>query len=279
MNESKKLKKNGQKFWNQNPCGGEWLSFRKKLNWAVKTEPYILKYINNKILKNKKVLDVGCGQGFLVSLVAPKCQEITGMDSSSNSLQKAKKGIDEFNLNNVKLIQGDAENLPFENNSFDVVYCIGVLHHTPDTQKGIDEIYRVLKPNGKTIIMFYRKFTPKWFAVIILRIFSKILNIIGRETNFIANKIRKKYDKETRQGTALLELFGCPILKMYSGRQMKKLFNKFNTTRIKYHQPGFERLCDFLPKFVQKIIRPIFKWIDKFTKNIFGFYMVIEANK
>ena len=275
----KEIKKDGEKFWDSNPCGGSWITFKKRLDWYIKTEPYILEYINNDLLKNKRVLDDGCGQGLILSLIAQKCRKVVGVDISKKSLIRAKQGIKELGLQNVELIQGDAENLPLKDETFDVVYSIGVLHHTPDTQKGIDEIYRVLKNDGQAIVMLYHKFNPKWLAVIILRKISKITDIINRQNYFISNKIKKSANKKNEQGTALLELFGCPVLKMYSSRQAKKFFNKFNYIKIKYHQSGFERLSDFLPKSCQRLFRPLLKLIDKITKNIFGFYMVIEAHK
>jgi len=51
----------------------------------------------------------------------------------------------------------DAENLPFIGNSFDAVYSWGVIHHSPDTSKAVEEIYRVLKPGGIAKIMIYHK--------------------------------------------------------------------------------------------------------------------------
>lgn len=264
-----------QQFWNQNPCGGEWISYREKIYWLIKTEPYLLNLIPDDLLNTKKVLEVGCGQGFLLSLIAPKCKTITGLDLSKNSLLKAKIGTEQIGIKNVTLVEGDAENLPFANNAFDVVYSIGVLHHTPSTKKAIDEIYRVLKPDGTAIVMLYRKHTPKWLATITLRGIAKFL---PQKPHHPADHKKALTKDISNRGTALQELFACPILKCFSHRDAKNLFKQFNHVHIKNYQPGFTRLIDFLP-FINssRTIKKIFKFLDKI--QLLGFYMVITATK
>ena len=56
-----------------------------------------------------------------------------------------------------RLIQGDAEDLPFADGSFDLVYSHGVLHHTPNTPRTIREVHRVLAPGGRAVIMLYHR--------------------------------------------------------------------------------------------------------------------------
>lgn len=279
MNSSEEIKNKGQKFWDQNPCGGQWVFFKEKLDWLIKTEPYILNWLRDDLLKDKYVLDVGCGQGLILSLIAKKCKKAIGLDLSRESLEQAQKGLKEIGITNAEFVLGDAENLPFIDNAFDTIYSIGVLHHTPDTQKGINEIHRVLKKNGKAIIMLYRKYTPKWFAVILLRLFSKLLDFILRREDRLLNKLRdsEKY-YNSQAGTAALELFGCPVLKAYSSREIKKMFKYFHSVKLFYFQPGFTRILDFIP--VLKIpFNKIFKWLDSHTERLFGFYVVIEAEK
>lgn len=274
-------KKEGEKFWDQNPCGGEWLSFKKKREWYLKTEPYMIDLAREDLLRDKEILDVGCGQGLIISLLAERARHAVGLDASQTSLERAGKGIQEMGLNNVEFVKGDAEKLPFENDIFDTVYSIGVLHHTNNTQKGIDEVYRVLKNGGTAVIMLYRKSCPKGIMVNLLRSLSKFTDRIKGKNFYIANRLREKYRENptSPQGTALLELFGCPILKTFSKKEIKKMFNRFNEVKISCVQPGFKRLADFMPLGKNKLMEKIFFWLDEKTKSPFGFYIIIEAEK
>jgi len=90
---------------------------------------------------------------------------LTGIDITPKSIELTKKNL-EVHKYRSNLLVADAENLPFESNSFDVVYSFGILHHTLNTQKAIDEIYRTLKPNGKAVIALYHKNSLSfWFFV------------------------------------------------------------------------------------------------------------------
>lgn len=203
------------------------------------------------------------------------------MDISSESLEQAKKGLQEMKLlDRVDLVQGDAENIPFAAESFHTVYSIGVLHHTFDTQKGIDEIYRVLQKEGKAVIMLYHMSFPKGITVWILRTFSSAVDFFTGKRFFIADRLRPYYDKHpsSLHGTALLELFGCPILKMYSSKSIQRMFLQFQHVQISYAQPGFSRILDIFP-VLRPLFGPLFRRIDKSQSRLFGFYAIIVATK
>jgi len=104
----------------------------------------------------EKVLDIGCGVGWLVRQFATFGTDITGVDISAKSLEIAQAGNALFGLNAI-LVEGSAESLPFSDNSFDYCTSSGVLHHTPDTAKAFQEVYRVLKPGGYASISLYYK--------------------------------------------------------------------------------------------------------------------------
>src|SRR5207248_8707048 len=80
-------------------------------------------------------------------------------------------------------LRENAESLSFADESFDWLYSHGVLHHTPNTQKAIDEVWRVLKPNGRAIIMLYHKSSFNYYARIMIymraRLLLKILSRFG----------------------------------------------------------------------------------------------------
>jgi ubiquinone/menaquinone biosynthesis C-methylase UbiE len=82
--------------------------------------------------------------------------EVIGIDLTEKAIDLACKHFKEKKLQ-AKFKVANAESLPFKNEEFDLVYSFGVLHHTPNTQKAIDEIFRVLKPGGGAYIMLYHK--------------------------------------------------------------------------------------------------------------------------
>jgi ubiquinone/menaquinone biosynthesis C-methylase UbiE len=104
----------------------------------------------------KSVLDVGCGTGYVVFTYASHGAKMTGVDIAEKSVELTKKRLALTGLS-ANIQWANAEQLPFENNTFDLVTSYGVLHHTPDTAKAIQEVLRVLKPGGKAIMMFYHK--------------------------------------------------------------------------------------------------------------------------
>ena len=98
----------------------------------------------------QSALDLGCGTGEMLKLILQEDthKELCGIDLSEKMLAVAKSKLPE----QVKLILGDSESLPFSDNAFDVVYCNDSFHHYPAPQNVLREVYRVLKP-GSTFLM------------------------------------------------------------------------------------------------------------------------------
>ena len=94
----------------------------------------------------QSALDLGCGTGEILKLILQEDthKELCGIDLSEKMLAVAKSKLPE----QVKLILGDSESLPFSDNTFDVVYCNDSFHHYPALQNVLREVYRVLKPGG-----------------------------------------------------------------------------------------------------------------------------------
>ena len=127
-----------------------------------------LVYLKDKA-KNSEILDYGCGVGsFAEKVTKYSPRKITGIDISEISINKAKKKAKELNINiNYKV--GNCEKTSLDQNSFDIVYGTGILHHL-EINKCLDEIHRILRPKGNLlfieplgtnpIINLYRKLTP-----------------------------------------------------------------------------------------------------------------------
>lgn len=114
------------------------------------SRPYFV-YLKQKItqelkkynFKKKKILEIGAGRSEFLTLF-DKDNEVTALDISPVLLKE--------NKGKVKLVVGDAENLPFTDETFDFVYLVGVLHHLEDQKKALEEISRVLKPRGQVFV-------------------------------------------------------------------------------------------------------------------------------
>jgi len=224
------------------------------------------------------VLDVGCGQGTLLNYLPRFGATTFGLDMSSESLRRAAAGAKELGYSDsVHLSVADAECLPFPDACFDAVLSFGVLHHTPDTCKGVKELWRVLKPGGLALLMLYRTGNLKWWITQVVRRASHLVDFISGEPYTIANRLRHLHGRDDVRGTALLELFGCPILKAFSTRQTREMFRMFSQVLISNHQPGFRRMADIV-----SVLRPFGSFLTnidrRFTRS-WGFYQVIEARK
>ena len=167
----------------------------------------------------EKVLEVGVGLGTDLKQYAKNGAICYGTDLTEGAIDETRKHLEIYGLK-ANLQSMDAEDLKFEDNTFDLVYSFGVLHHTPDTQKSIDEIYRVLKPGGKAIIMLYSK---TWQHYLIRVLYA---GIIGRELfRMSMQELINKYS----------EAYGfSPLTKLYSRKEIKKMFIKFSKMNISH---------------------------------------------
>jgi len=122
------------------------------------------KIIKYNDIKNSKILEIGCGMGTHAELFCKNVKNLdyTGIDITKRAVDITKKRFEIRNLSG-KIIEADAESMPFENESFDYVWSWGVIHHSKNTEKIISEIWRVLKPGGKCNIMIYNKNSLRYY--------------------------------------------------------------------------------------------------------------------
>jgi len=160
-----------RQFWQSNPlCASgvqqplgsrEFFKEYDALRESIESIDYSYWLHEYRDFKGKKVLDVGSGNGYVLSKYATEGAEVYGVDIAPASISLCQKRFEYLGLESDFRV-ADAQRLPFEDNTFDCVCSMGVLHHVPDTQKAIDEIKRVLKPGGRLIVMFYHRYSAKY---------------------------------------------------------------------------------------------------------------------
>jgi 2-polyprenyl-6-hydroxyphenyl methylase/3-demethylubiquinone-9 3-methyltransferase len=114
-----------------------------------------IEYLEKNIKPNSKILDIGCGFGRHIKILAPFAEEIIGIDNNSDMVQKSKQNLSK--IKNIKLFLQDAKKLDFGDNSFDYVICMtNTFGDFPDVKIDVlKEMKRVCKSNGKIIISVY----------------------------------------------------------------------------------------------------------------------------
>jgi SAM-dependent methyltransferase len=105
-------------------------------------------------LAGLRVLDGGCGAGAFIDVVAPHADEIFGIDLS-DAVDAAHRNSARFR--NVQIAQADIFSPPFVEESFDFVYCIGVLQHTPDPRRAFASLARLVKRGGRLGVWIYER--------------------------------------------------------------------------------------------------------------------------
>lgn len=158
-------------FWNHASCGEElYLSEADKSGYTAQAqfryalEPEILGFADFKGSQGLRVLEIGVGLGADHQQFAEAGADLYGIDLTERAIAHTRNRLLAFGLYS-NLSVGDAENLAFPDESFDIVYSWGVLHHSPDTKKAIGEVWRVLKPGGVACIMIYHKWSMVGFML------------------------------------------------------------------------------------------------------------------
>src|SRR6202140_3390104 len=156
------IKKQVQKFWQSSPCDSWFtneprgtLAFYRSLDeHRYKVHRRLQSAVGFEKTRGLRVLEIGCGCRSEAERFARAGAHYTAVDLTNAAVGITQRRFQLANLEG-RFVQGDAENLPFADGSFDLVYSHGVLHHTPDTPRTIREVHRVLAAGGRAVIMLY----------------------------------------------------------------------------------------------------------------------------
>lgn len=202
----------------------------------------------------KRVLDLGCGPGFWTVELLQRCQveAMTSADLTQQAVDITRKRLALFHLRADVRIE-NAEALTFSDNSFDHVNCQGVIHHTPNTEACVSEIFRVLRPGGTASISVY-------YRNILLRNWRQ-LSLVGeglaRTGARLAGRGRESIYRE-RDAKELVRLYDGaenPIGKAYDRREFVSLIAPhFEIEEIYYHFFPARSLPFRIPRAVHRIL-------------------------
>ena len=219
--------------------------------------------------KNKIVLDVGCGSGrFCVLASSLQAKKVYGIDSSKINIDYNKKKFKKFT--NIKFLFGDNTNLKIKRNFSDITISQGVIHHTTDMFKSLNELIRVTKKGGKILLLVYGEHGMRWSLIKKLR---PISNIIGKKEII---KIMKKNNFSTNNIKHFIDDLFVPIqvqtginhlTKYLKEKKLKvKIWNKNNTLD---HEQNIEK---YLEEFYK--LKKIFNSLKNKTLKVLSLKII-----
>lgn len=255
-----------QRQWDNDPCGSHYARgvSQHTLDWYLKVEdhryreygPWMPEVMEFQLHGGEDVLEIGGGLGTDLAQFAKHGARVTDIDLSSGHLAHAQENFALRGLQG-RFIHHDAETLPFPDNSFDLVYSNGVLHHTPNTERVVADIYRVLKPGGKVIAMFYAEES--------LNFWRNVVMVHGLRETFLDKYSVGEVMSRTVERS---EIGARPLVKVYTRRRLRKVFADFTRISITKRQ--------LVPAEVPRVLSRVpARWLGR----VVGWNLIIKAFK
>lgn len=247
-------------YWDAEPCGTgtvdmkpgsrEFFDAIEAHRYAV--EPFIPPFAQFERWEGKRMLEIGCGAGTDHLQFARAGADAWAIDMSGRSAGLTRQRLRTFGLRDDRVLIGDAENLPFPSDTFDLVYSWGVLHHSPDTPRTVREVHRVLRPGGEIRIMFYHR-----FSLVSLQFYLKFGLLRGRPFRSI-DEIMAAHQES-------------PGTKVYSYTEVRRMFAAFSDVTVR---------AVLTPYDLRSGRRPFLpKWAGRFLPDGLGYFLLITGRK
>jgi len=260
-------------FWESNPVAAEGIEaapgtpdfFRNfdAIREADDCEPWAFSdeihgYSSSKDLR---VLDVGCGNGYVLAQYAKYGANVSGVDLTQTALDLSQKRFALAGLQgDFRLTDGNA--LPFDDAVFDIACSMGVLHHIADPRPMIAEMRRVLKPGGRLILMLY--YWGSWKYHVVFRV-KRLLDSRYRGLS-------------QQQALNMNDGAECPLARVYTRAEVKGLLDGFSDLHFELNQLSWKQLL--LVPGLDRLLKPI---LPRASRNIFartmGWNLYITATK
>jgi ubiquinone/menaquinone biosynthesis C-methylase UbiE len=274
-------------FWQAHPCGTKFSDaemgtrefFERVEVHRYAKEWHIPGAANFVGARGMRVLEIGCGLGTDGAQFALAGANYTGIDLTEASIELARKKFELSGLGGEFRV-ADAENLDFADDSFDLVYSHGVLHHTPDTARAVREIYRVLKPGGRAIVMLYHRGSYNYRVGIrvLRRAGARLLKsesgikIVNRLTGEPIESLRDhaRLLVSTNGYLASAEFLsqstdgaGNPLARVYSRREARELFKDFREIELRAYflnKRFIPLIGNLLPRSIESALAARWGW-------------------
>jgi SAM-dependent methyltransferase len=206
-------------FWNAAACGEALYlrtrdreGYREQSRRRYELEPFITSFANAAGSHHRDVLEIGVGLGADHQLFSEAGAQLIGIDLTERAVEHVRQRFETFHLPS-DLRVANAERLPFGDQSFDVVYSWGVLHHTPNTSLAVGESWRVLRPGGCAKVMIYHRRSLVGFML-----WCRYALLAGRPWRNL--------------NTVFAHHMESPGTKAYSVAEARELFRSFSTVNI-----------------------------------------------
>lgn len=282
------LKTQVRDFWQANPCGVKFAKeeigtrefFDEIERHRYQTEWHIPEVVGFPRWRDKDVLEVGCGVGTDAISFAREGARYTGVDLTDASIELVRSRFAIEGLT-AKLRVADAEALPFADDSFDLVYSHGVLHHTPETQQAVDQLHRVLRPGGTAMVMLYHRnsYNYRVNIMILRRLGVRLLgfdwgpSLVHRLTGEDENRLRElqRSYRSDRKRLLTSQRFlnentdgaGNPLARAYTRREAVAMFTRFREVRTEVHFLNKRRiplLWRIMPRAIERVLARSMGW-------------------
>jgi ubiquinone/menaquinone biosynthesis C-methylase UbiE len=263
-------KRRARQQWTGDPCGAK---YGAKYEFATREffdevernryqdyAPWMPSVMGFKDFAGARLIEIGCGMGTDLLQFARGGAHCTGVDLTPRSIELSRLHFDLYQMR-ADFVLTDAETLPFADESFDVVYSNGVLHHTPRTAAAIREAHRILRPGGVAKVMLYhRRSFYYWSEIILHRGLLRGHFLRGHSPAEIMSRYVEYSEHNAR-----------PLVKVYSRRQARSLFAPFREVKIEVEQLMRKELRLLNPLVSDNLFRRL--------SHTLGWNVIITATK
>jgi SAM-dependent methyltransferase len=281
------LKERVRAFWQEHPCGSKFSDaeigtrefFDRVEQHRYEKEWHIPAAADFASTRGLRVLEIGCGVGTDGLQFARAGADYTGVDLTEAAVGLARKNFESAGMPGEFRVS-DAENLDFTDESFDMVYSHGVLHHTPDIEAAVREVHRVLKPGGRAIVMLYHRGSYNYrIGIRVLRRAGAGLlrseggiKIVNRLTGEPVESLREhavslRNADGQLSGAELLNQStdgaGNPLARVYSRREARELFRGFREVELRAYflnKRFIPVIGNLLPRSIESLLASRWGW-------------------